>query len=113
MKRSRFPSGWNEERVRRVLEHYDRQTEDEAVSEDEAAFRRRGLTAVVVPERLVPEVTRLMRWEIPRLCRGGSRSLTDPGISTSCALIVSNGPLTPTPLPLFPLPWGEGRGEKG
>ncbi len=22
-------------------------------------------------------------------------------------LVVSNGPLTPTPLPLFPLPWGE------
>ena len=24
-----------------------------------------------------------------------------------------NRPLTPTPLPLFPLPWGEGRGERG
>jgi len=37
MKRNRFPAGWNEARVRRVLEHYEGQTEDEAVAEDEAA----------------------------------------------------------------------------
>ncbi len=33
MKQSRFPPGWDEERVRRVLEHYENQTD-----EDEAAF---------------------------------------------------------------------------
>ena len=33
-----FPPGWNEERVRRVLQHYDSLSEDEAVAEDEAAF---------------------------------------------------------------------------
>jgi hypothetical protein len=36
MKETRLPSGWDDERVRRVLEHYERQTEDEAVAEDEA-----------------------------------------------------------------------------
>jgi len=60
MRRNRFPAGWNEARVRRVLEHYERQTDDEAVAEDEAAFRRRGLTVMVVPQRLVPEITRLI-----------------------------------------------------
>ena len=60
MKRNRFPTGWNEDRVRRVLEHYEQQTEDEAVAEDEAAFHRRGQTVVVVPKHLVPEVTRLI-----------------------------------------------------
>ena len=35
---NRFPPGWDEARVRDVLEHYQSQTEDEAVAEDEAAF---------------------------------------------------------------------------
>ena len=60
MKRNRFPTGWNEARVRRVLEHYERQPEDEAVAEDEAAFRLRGQTVMVVPKSLVPEITRLI-----------------------------------------------------
>ncbi len=36
MKKSGFPEGWDEDRVRRVLEHYEQQTEHEAVAEDEA-----------------------------------------------------------------------------
>ena len=60
MKQNRFPAGWDEGRVQRVLEHYEQQTEDEALAEDEAAFRSRGQTAVLVPKRLVPEVTRLI-----------------------------------------------------
>jgi hypothetical protein len=60
MKRNRFPSGWNEARVRRLLAHYEGQTEDEAVAEDEAAFRLRGQTVMVVPKGLVPEITRLI-----------------------------------------------------
>ena len=60
MKRNRFPTGWNEARVRRVLAHYERQTEEEAVAEDEAAFQLRGQTVMVVPKRLVPEITRLI-----------------------------------------------------
>ena len=60
MRRNRFPSGWNEDRVLSVLEHYEQQTEDEAVAEDEAAFRLRGQTMIVIPKRLVPEVTRLI-----------------------------------------------------
>jgi len=38
MKQSRFPKGWDEERVKRVLDHYENQTEDEAAAEDEAAW---------------------------------------------------------------------------
>ena len=60
MKRNRLPAGWNEARVRRVLEHYEGQTEDEAVAEDEAAFQLRDQTVMVVPKRLVPEITRLI-----------------------------------------------------
>ena len=35
----KFPPDWDEERVRRVLEHYESQDEDEAVAEDEAAVK--------------------------------------------------------------------------
>ncbi len=34
------------------------QTEDEAVEKDEAAFQLPGQTVMIVPERLVPEITR-------------------------------------------------------
>ena len=60
MKRSRYPAGWNEERVRAVLLHYETQTEEQAVAEDEAAFRRRDQTVMVVPKRLVPVITRII-----------------------------------------------------
>ena len=73
MKRNRFPSGWNEARVRTVLEHYDRQTEDEAVAEDEAAFRRRDQTVMVVPKPLVPAITRLIERRDPGRLAGPRR----------------------------------------
>ena len=60
MKRNLYPAGWNEARVRAVLEHYEHQTGDEAAAEDEAAFEQRGQTVMVVPKRLVPEITRLI-----------------------------------------------------
>ena len=59
-KQNKFPKGWNEARVRAVLEHYESQTEEQAVAEDEAAFRSRTQTVMVVPKRLVPAITRLI-----------------------------------------------------
>ena len=35
------------------------------------------------PRRGIEDPRSLIRWEIPRLCRGGSRSLTDPGVRFS------------------------------
>jgi hypothetical protein len=50
-----FPPGWDEERVRRVLAHYETQTEDEAVGEDERAFEK-GQTVIEVPAELMPVI---------------------------------------------------------
>jgi len=61
--RNRFPRGWNEARVKAVLEHYESQTEDEAVAEDEAAFRRRDQAIMVVPKELVLTITKLITRE--------------------------------------------------
>ncbi len=60
MKTSKFPIGWNDERVRRVLEHYESQTEFEAVAEDEAAYEDSSQTFMEVPKNLVPEVRKLI-----------------------------------------------------
>jgi hypothetical protein len=60
MKQSNFPPGWDEERVRRVLSHYEQQTEDEAVAEDEAAFESSTQTFVEVPNELLPVVRELI-----------------------------------------------------
>jgi len=60
MQQSRFPEGWDEARVRRVLEHYEQQNEDEAVAEDEAAYEDRKASLVKVPVELVPAVRELI-----------------------------------------------------
>src|SRR6266704_3646157 len=62
-KKNKFPAGWDEARVQAVLQHYEGQSEDQAVAEDEAAFRARGQTVMIVPKRLVPEITRLISRE--------------------------------------------------
>lgn len=59
-RQKRFPPGWDEERVRRVLAHYEEQTEEEAIAEDEAAFEDRADTVMEIPVDLVPEVRKLL-----------------------------------------------------
>ena len=54
------PAGWDEERVRRVLEYYETQSEEEAVAEDEAAYEAITHTAMEVPVGLVPVVRELI-----------------------------------------------------
>lgn len=56
MKKSEFPRGWDEERVRRVLDHYEQQTEAEAVAEDEASFEDTTQAVMEVPRELVPAI---------------------------------------------------------
>jgi len=59
-KQSSFPPGWDEDRVRRVVEHYEEQTEEEAVAEDEAASEDKAQTLMEVPNDLVPAVRQLI-----------------------------------------------------
>lgn len=57
---NRFPTGWDEERVRHILAHYETQTEEEAVAEDKAAFDDPNRTTMEVPTELVPLVRELI-----------------------------------------------------
>jgi hypothetical protein len=56
MSEQRFPPGWNEERVREVLAHYESQSEDEQFAEIEAAREAEGITMMAVPTELAPAV---------------------------------------------------------
>lgn len=60
MKTVTFPHGWEEERIRKVLAHYEEQTEDEAVAEDEAALEHQDQTIMEIPNELVPAVRELI-----------------------------------------------------
>ena len=59
-KRTKFPDGWDDARVKRVLEHYEAQSEEQAVAEDEAAIEQKGQTLMEVPNDLVPKVRELI-----------------------------------------------------
>lgn len=60
MSNSKYPDGWDEARVRGVLEHYEEQSDDEAVAEDEAAYEATTHTAMEVPVDLVPTIRELI-----------------------------------------------------
>ncbi len=60
MNHTRFPPGWDEERVRKVLAHYEEQTEDEAVAEDEAALEDPDQSVMEVPNALVLVIRELI-----------------------------------------------------
>lgn len=59
---NKLPADWDEDRVKRVIKHYESQSEDEAVAEDEAVFAVNE-TLVQVPVELVPTVRALIAEE--------------------------------------------------
>jgi len=60
MSETKYPPGWDESRVNRVLEHYESQTDEEAVAEDEATWDEISHTKMDVPVDLVPTVRELI-----------------------------------------------------
>ena len=59
MSQSKFPTGWDEEKVRRVLAHYEEQTDGDALLQDEAGIEP-SETVMNVPHDLVPKVRELI-----------------------------------------------------
>ena len=60
MSEQRFPPGWDEQRIREVIAHYEDQSEDEQFAEIEAAREADDVTLIAVPTELVPEVRALL-----------------------------------------------------
>ena len=56
----KLPPKWDNQRVKSVLAHYETQTEEQAVAEDEAAFNDADQTFIEIPSELVPAVRELV-----------------------------------------------------
>ena len=60
MNEQRFPTGWDEQRVKRLLAELEARTDEEWIAADEAAATDGGDQAVItVPSSLLPEIRRL------------------------------------------------------
>ena len=46
--------------MQRIIAHYESQTEEEALAEDEAAYEERNYTMLEVPNQLIPEIRKLI-----------------------------------------------------
>ena len=61
MSDQKYPPGWDADRVKRLIAHYESLTEEEQVAEDESAVdEQAGQTVITVPEKLLPEIRKLL-----------------------------------------------------
>jgi hypothetical protein len=58
MNKLKFPEGWDEEKVQRVLAHYEGRSDDAAAEED--AAMESSETLISVPRDLLPEIRQLL-----------------------------------------------------
>jgi hypothetical protein len=86
MAQNNFPPGWNEKKIREVIEHYDSQTEEEAAAEIEAATE--GYTLMEVPVELIP----LFRSLIARHEQGVSLEALQESFLSKSAFVETNDP---------------------
>ena len=52
--------GWDQVRIRELIDHYEAQDDEERAAEIDAAWEAEGMTLMSVPTELVPEVRRLL-----------------------------------------------------
>jgi hypothetical protein len=71
----KLPPGWNESRVRRVLNYYESQTDEEAATEIRSALEN---TTMEVPTALVPVVRELIAKRKSSRARATKRRNTPP-----------------------------------
>lgn len=57
--KQKLPEGWSEERIKQAIDHYESQSDDEAIAEDEAALEVEE-ALVQVPLDLVADVRALI-----------------------------------------------------
>lgn len=54
-KEQNFPIGWDEQRVKDVIAHYEAQSAEEEFAEIEASLEVDDITLLAIPSKLVPE----------------------------------------------------------
>ncbi len=55
-----YPKGFSGRKVRTLIDHYDHQSDAEAIAEAEAAYHRRSTALVEIPVKLLPQVRQLI-----------------------------------------------------
>jgi hypothetical protein len=60
MSKQKFPPGWDEKRVKELINHYENQTEQEEAAEIEASLSADDITLMAIPKDLVPKVRALL-----------------------------------------------------
>ena len=59
-RKQRLPRGWTQRRIKALIAHFDKQTEDEELAEYEAAMKLADQGIMLVPTKLVPEIRKLI-----------------------------------------------------
>jgi hypothetical protein len=57
---NRYPKGLNRKKVKALIDHYENQTDEEAIAEAEAAYNNARITMMAIPVELVPKVQKLI-----------------------------------------------------
>jgi hypothetical protein len=57
--RNRYPKGLSRKKVEALIAYYDNQSDEEAIAEAEAAYRKRSSALVEVPIRLLPKIRQM------------------------------------------------------
>jgi len=73
--KQKFPPGWNESQVRRILDYYESQTDEEAATEIRSALEN---TTMEVPIALVPVVRELIAKRKSSRAQAAKRRNTTP-----------------------------------
>jgi hypothetical protein len=60
MNEQRFPKGWDEQRVKRLLADLDARTDEEWIAADEADDDGGDQAVITVPATLLPQIRRLL-----------------------------------------------------
>ena len=60
IKEQKYPPGWDENRVKELIAHYESQTEDEEFADIEASREDDDITLMAIPTELVPKVRALL-----------------------------------------------------
>ena len=58
--RNRYPRGWNQKKAQSLAGYYERQSDEDAIAEAEAAYRKRSTSLIQVPIKLLPQVRKLI-----------------------------------------------------
>jgi hypothetical protein len=57
---NRYPKGLNREKVQEIIDHYENQSDEEAIAETEAAYHNPATTMIEVSIALLPKIQKLL-----------------------------------------------------